>query len=112
MSRVITKANIEYLLNQAKDLTKHTEFVIIGSLSIVGSVAETPDDMAMSLDVDLYTLHDPGRIYDAIHALGEESEFRRKHGYYADAVSPKLPTLPDDWEKRLVPVHFDSGTTG
>lgn len=31
--------------------------------------------------------------------------------YYADAVTPALPTLPDDWEDRLRPVHFESGVT-
>ena len=33
------------------------------------------------------------------------------YGYYADAVSPMLPTLPQGWEARLIRVSFDSGVT-
>lgn len=44
-------------------------------------------------------------------ALGLGSEFSRNFGYYADAVSPMLPTLPDGWENRLIEINFDSGVT-
>lgn len=39
------------------------------------------------------------------------SEFERIYGYYADAVSPMLPTLPEGWEQRLIKVEFDSGVS-
>lgn len=92
------------LLAEAKKLCGHTEYVIIGSLSVLGmsDVAAIPEDMTMSIDADCYTLSDPRRVIDLQPALGEGSPFHRQHGIYLDPVSPKLPTLPDKWESRLV----------
>ena len=51
---------------------------------------------------DCYTKSDPARIFDLQDALGEGSPYHREHGIYLDPVSPKLPTLPDGWEQRLI----------
>jgi hypothetical protein len=58
--------------------------------------------MTGSIDVGLYPKNDPGRAFEIATALGLDSEFEQRYGYYADAVSPMLPTLPDGWENRLV----------
>lgn len=97
------------LLAEAKKLCGHTEYVIIGSLSVLGmsDVTAIPGDMTMSIDADCYTLSDPGRVMDLRPALGEGSPFHKLHGIYLDPVSPKLPTLPDKWEGRLVRMQRD-----
>ena len=94
------------LLSQARDLSGHTEFVVIGSLSILGMepVVEIPPGMSMSIDVDAYTRADPQRIFDLLAQLGEDSPFHRAHGFYLDAVTPSLPTLPDGWEARMLKI--------
>lgn len=65
--------------------------------------------MTGSIDVDLYPKNDPGRASEVAAALGLGSDFERIYGYYADAVSPMLPRLPQGWEDRLIQVRFDSG---
>lgn len=97
------------LLSAARGALGHTEYVVIGSLSILGleDVAEIPEGMSMSIDVDVYTRQDPGRIFDAQNLLGEGSTFHQEHGIYLDAVSPALPTLPIGWESRMLKVAQD-----
>jgi hypothetical protein len=94
------------LLAEAKKLCGHSEYVVIGSLSILGlsDVTAIPRDMTMSIDADCYTLVDPGRVHDLRPQLGEGSPFHKAHGIYLDPVSPKLPTLPESWENRLIPM--------
>lgn len=54
------------LLAAARTALGHTEYVVIGSLSILGmeDVAHIPQRMSMSIDVDAYTRKDPERIFD------------------------------------------------
>lgn len=95
------------LLAEARALFGHTDYVVIGNLSILGleGVVPIPAGMSMSIDVDAYTRQDPGRIFDAQALLGEDSLFHRAHGVYLDAVSPELPTLPDGWQARMLKVE-------
>jgi hypothetical protein len=102
----VNQAQLFALLAEASALSGHQDFVVIGSLSILGLAQDMalPADMMVSIDVDCYTLHDPGRIFDLVAALGEGSPWHRRHGYYLDAVTPALPTLPDGWSGRLIMV--------
>lgn len=102
-------ASLLQLLSEARAACGHAEYVVIGSLSILGmeDVADIPDNMSMSIDVDAYTRTDPGRIFDLRNALGEDSPFHKDHGIYLDAVSPDLPTLPDGWESRMRKIERD-----
>lgn len=97
------------LLRAAHRLCGHGEYVVVGSLSVLGlaEVAAVPDDMTVSIDADCYTQSDPARIFDLQAALGEGSAYHRAHGIYLDPVSPKLPTLPDGWERRLIRLTRD-----
>jgi len=105
----MNRSDIDRLLVEAQRITKHQDFVIIGSLSVLGAVAHPPISMTGSIDIDLYPKNDPGRASEIAKALGLGSEFERTCGYYADAVSPMLPTLPGGWEQRLIKVAFNSG---
>lgn len=98
-----------HLLTAARAAIGHTEYVVIGSLSILGmeDVAHIPLRMSMSIDVDAYTRKDPERIFDLTDILGEDSPFHREHGIYLDAVSPALPTLPDGYEARMLKVEHE-----
>ncbi len=91
------------LFDEACRLTGHLDYVVIGSLSILGTQDEDelPVEMSMSIDIDSYTKADPGRINDLSTALGEGSDFHRAHGYFLDPVSPSLASLPDGWQARM-----------
>jgi hypothetical protein len=92
------------LLGEARKLCGHAEYVVIGSLSILGvaDITAIPADMTISIDADCYARADPSRTLDLQMALGEGSEFHKAHGFYLDPVNPRLPTLPDGWEARLI----------
>lgn len=85
---------------------QHAEFVIVGSLSILGAVAEPPRTMVISIDVDTYLKNDPQRTGELVQALGQGSAFEDEFGYYLDPVSPKLPSFPQGWQDRLIPLDF------
>jgi hypothetical protein len=103
-------SHLQQLFDEARKLSKHTEFVVVGSLSILGIVQgkEIPPRMLMSIDVDCYTRQDPARIFALKQKLGEGSPFEEAHGYYLDPISPQVLTLPAQWEFRLVRVPLEN----
>lgn len=103
-------SHLQALFLEARRLTGHTEFVVVGSLSILGVVqraSEIPERMLMSIDVDCYTKEDPGRIFELEEKLGEGSRFEEENGYYLDPAAPQLPTLPAQWGYRLIKVELE-----
>jgi hypothetical protein len=100
------------LLAAAKAECGHTDYVVVGSVSVLGmsDVSAIPAGMTMSIDADCYTLTDPPRVFDLQAKLGEGSAYHHLHGIYLDPVSPKLPTLPEGWQQRLIRVER-SGVT-
>ena len=94
------------LLTEARKLCGHAKYVVIGSLSILGvaDIMAIPADMTLSIDAGCYARNDPGRTLDLQMALGEGSDFHKAHGIYLDPVNPRLPTLPQGWEARLIKV--------
>lgn len=97
------------LLAAANVLSGHQDYVVIGSLSVLGLEDESdiPEAMTMSIDVDCFTKSDPARIFDVVNALGENSPYHLKHGLYLDGISPQVPSLPDGWNDRLIKVEQD-----
>lgn len=100
------------LLAKARELSGHQHYVVIGSLSILGleDAFDVPPDMTLSNDIDCYTRDDPDRTFDLVAALGENSPWHQDAGYFLDAVTPALPTLPEGWQARLIPVARDGLT--
>jgi len=99
--------NVEVLMRllvAAQALCGHRDYVVIGSLSVLGmaQVEAVPLDMTLSIDADCYTLVYPPRIFDLSKQLGEGSAYHQQHGVYLDPVSPHLPTLPQGWAQRLI----------
>lgn len=97
-------SHLQELFDEARKLTNHTEFVVVGSLSILGIVQgkRIPARMLMSIDVDCYTRQDPERIFELKEQLGQGSPFEARHGFYLDPIAPEVVTLPTQWESRLV----------
>jgi len=103
------RENIRIVLEAARKLTNHREYVIMGSLSILGSIEHPPVAMAMSNDVDFYPLEDPARAGEIAKAIGQGSPFEIQHGYYADAIRPSIAALPEGWKDRLIRYEFGTG---
>jgi hypothetical protein len=107
-------SHLQTLFIEAERLTGHTEFVVVGSLSILGvaqTASEIPERMLMSIDVDCYTKDDPGRIFELKEKLGEGSRFDEENGYYLDPAGPRLCTLPEQWGYRLIKVELEGQVT-
>ena len=102
----MNRDQLHALLTAARKQVQHTEFVIVGSLAILGAVAEPPRTMIMSIDVDTYLKNDPQRTGELVQALGQGSAFEDEFGYYLDPVSPNLPSFPQGWRERLILLDF------
>ena len=86
-------------------------FVVIGSLTVLGLInqRQIPDSMTVSAEVDAYPESDPQRAFEIADDFGLGSDFEQENGYYYDAVSPDLPTLPRGWEQRLIHCPLPGG---
>lgn len=105
------REDVQRALEAASTVCSHHEFVIAGSLSVLGLINTTPpESMSMSIDIDFYPLRDPGRAADIASVLGEDSDFHERNGYYLDAMSPELPVLPDAWRDRMVKIELGQTT--
>lgn len=105
-------AQLDRLFTQVAKKHRVNTFVVMGSLTVLALIHERkiPDAMTVSAEVDAYPESDPGRAFEIADDFGLGSEFEQENGYYFDAVSPALPTLPDDWEERLIPLALPGGT--
>jgi len=101
-----------HVLAAAADVTKETEFVVVGSQAIVGLYADPPAEMLRSMEIDLYPKNAPDRGIDIDGALGEGSPFQSQYGYYAHSVGPETATAPEGWEDRLKPVTIPPRVQG
>jgi hypothetical protein len=103
----VRREDLRRLFARARDLCGETDYVVMGSLAVLGHAGEVPPRMAVSLDVDAYSKHDPGRVFDLVPALGQGSPFETEHGYYLDPISPRVATLPAGWEERLTRIQLE-----
>lgn len=105
----MTRDDLRLLFAQARKLSGESDFVVLGSLAALGYAGNLPARMAMSVDVDAYGKSDPARIFDLARKLGQGSAFETEHGYYLDPISPRIATLPEGWEARLVRIELEPG---
>ena len=102
--------DVDKVLSQIRDASGLDEFVIVGSLAALGVAGvNRPARMTMSMEVDAYPAQDPARAPEFSAKFGEDSDFHRENGFYFDAISPALPTLPDGWKERMVHQVLPSG---
>lgn len=101
--------DLRRLFAQARKLSGETDYVVFGSLAVLGCAGKIPPRMAMSMDVDAFGKSDPPRIFDLARSLGQGSPFEAEHGYYLDPISPRIATLPESWEQRLMRTELEPG---
>jgi hypothetical protein len=105
----VRRDDLRRLFAQARALSGEADYVVLGSLAALGYAGEVPPRMAVSLDVDAYGKSDPDRIFALAPALGQGSPFEAAHGYYLDPISPRVATLPEGWQHRLVRIELEPG---
>lgn len=96
---------LEHVIRAASAITQETEFVIIGSQSILGAFPDAPESLLASNELDIYPRMHWETLSDLIDgSIGEGSPFNETFGYYAQGVDPGTAVLPAGWEGRLTKV--------
>lgn len=107
------RSELEHLLRAAGEVIGETQFIVIGSQSILGKYPDAPDELLRSREADLIAKNRPART-SLLEAIGEASRFYETYGYYADPVDTRTAVLPRDWKSRLVNIRTPAtnGVTG
>ena len=92
---------VDHVLRAAGRIVKGDQFIIIGSQSLHGKYPDLPDELVMSMEVDLYA-KDRKLHSELLNSIGQDSDFHRTFGYYADPVDDRTVVLPKGWKGRLV----------
>ena len=99
------RSDVAHILRAARALTDEREFVVVGSQAAHAGIADLPNVMQQSGELDLYPLRRP-ELADVIEgAIGEGSQFHETFGYYAQAVGPETAKLPRDWRQRSLRIE-------
>ena len=108
------RADLEHIIRAATTIADDQELVIIGSQAVLGQFPESPDEMCVSNEADVYPKNRPERWELIDGSIGELSPFHETFGYYAQGVEPDTALLPDGWQQRLVAICGPStrGATG
>ncbi|MHB9007275.1 MAG: DUF6036 family nucleotidyltransferase [Limisphaerales bacterium] len=98
--------SLTQLLEATRALAHPDRIVILGSsclLPIYPGLGEPGQPLEMSYDSDLLlTPIDDETAAILGEAVGQQSLFAKRHGYYADVLRPSIAeTLPAGWESRL-----------
>lgn len=101
--------SLNQLLEAALALARPERVVVIGSASLLPAhpeLGEPGQPLETSFDSDLLlTPMDEETAAMLGEAVGQQSLFAQRHGYYADILRPAIAeALPAGWEARLHPV--------
>jgi hypothetical protein len=101
--------SLNQLLEATKALARPDRIVILGSSSLLPAhpqLGEPGQPLEMSYDADLLVSPIDEELAAVLgEAVGQQSLFAKRHGYYADILRPVIAeTLPAGWELRLHPV--------
>lgn len=99
------RSELEHIIRAAAAISNQYEIMVIGSQSILGSVAEPPAALVESMEADVYPVQRPELAELIEGAIGEGSPFHDQFGYYAQGVGPETAVLPNGWQDRLVRVQ-------
>jgi len=97
------QADLDHLLRASGDILGESQFIVIGSQSILGKFPNAPADMTFSLEAD-FIPKNKKRDADMLNEIGEDSPFHETHGFYVDPVDETTAILPRGWKGRLINV--------
>ncbi len=108
------RPQLEHIIRAAAGITGADRFVIIGSQALLGQFPDSPAELLVSIEADLFTLRSPEDASLIDGSIGEASPFHQTFGYYAHGVGEETAVLPDGWKERLVEIHNENtgGSTG
>jgi hypothetical protein len=110
----VKRHELEHVLRAAGAITGVSTWVIIGSQAILGAMADAPDELLVSQEVDLYAPESELASDLVDGSIGEKSPFHETFGYYGHGVGPETAVLPARWRDRAITIRTPStgGVTG
>ncbi len=107
--------DLKLALAECATLSGEVDFVVVGSLAILGGHPFAPAVLRVSQDIDLFllkgaTLESNRSIYEH---FGPDSEFADLHDFYIEPVGDwTVATSLPGWRERLVRVDAPGGAVG
>lgn len=107
--------DLKLALHECAILSGENEFIVVGSLAIVGAFPSAPAVLRVSQDIDLFFLNGATRernqaIYER---FGPDSEFAEEHDFYIEPVGDwTVATSLPGWRERLVRVDAPGSAIG
>ena len=98
------RSELEHLIRAAGAIANDAQIVVIGSQAILGQFPNAPSALLVSMEADLFPLHQPERADLIDGSIGEGSAFHELFGYYAQGVGERTAVLPRGWRDRLVSI--------
>jgi hypothetical protein len=102
------RLQLEHIIRAAAGITGADRFIVIGSQAILGQFPDSPTELLISIEADLFTLRSPSDADLIDGSIGEASPFHRTFGYYAHGVSAETAMLPASWQERLIPIQNEN----
>lgn len=110
----MNRTQLEHIIRASAGNADATDIVIIGSQALLGTFADAPDELLISMEADVFPRDRPEDSILIDGAIGERSIFHETFGYYAHGVAETTAILPEGWRSRLIPICNDNtrGATG
>ena len=99
------RPQLEHIIRAAAGITGASEIVVIGSQAVLGQFPDSPADLLVSIEADVFTFRDPTDADLIEGSIGEGSPFHQTFGYYAHGVAEETAVVPSGWKERLIPVR-------
>ncbi|HEX5398492.1 MAG TPA: DUF6036 family nucleotidyltransferase [Verrucomicrobiae bacterium] len=99
------RTRLEHIIRAAAGITGAMDIVVIGSQAVLGQFPDSPADLLVSIEADVFTFRDPTDADLIEGSIGEGSPFHQTFGYYAHGVAKETAILPSGWKERLVPLR-------
>jgi len=97
----VRRGELEHVIRAAAEIVSD-EIVVIGSQAVVGGVPDPPAPLVLSMEADVFPLHQPERAIEIDSIIGDGSRFHDQFGYYAHGVGPETAHAPAGWQQRTV----------
>jgi hypothetical protein len=104
----VNRKQLEHAIRAAGAIADDTELYVVGSQAILGAFPDAPEDLRVSMEVDIAPKNHPEREAVIEGSIGELSIFHETHGFYVDGVEIESITLPAGWQERLVVVDNEN----
>jgi len=104
----VKRYELEHIIRAAGAIAGSSEIYIIGSQSLLASYPDSPEQILVSQEVDMWPADDPAKADLIDGCIGELSPFHETFGYYAHGVGPETAKLPKNWKNRIVTIQNEN----